>query len=37
MNWAQVCVRGLPLLLGMMPKEEVEEEATDDDDEDSDT
>ena len=42
MNWAQVCVRGLPLLLRMMPKEEVEkeeveEEATDDDDEDSDT
>ena len=26
MNWAQVCVRGLPLLLRMMPKEEVEEE-----------
>ena len=26
MNWAQVCVRGLTLLLRMMPKEEVEEE-----------
>ena len=25
MNWAQVCVRGLPLLLRMMPEEEEEE------------